>query len=1042
MKDQAQPTSQPKSSTTSAFDSSESMEGGTYLSPPAFSLTASSANSPGEPESAGPDANTVTLVSGQMTRLGEDKPKYIYWPVTTSSGVTLGIGYDIGGRSKASVITQLTAAGMSADQATKIAEGAGLKGDAANQFVIDNQKSIGTIADAVAEALFTDTMAAKRKEAKALATSKTPSTDSEGNYVNARGREMQDQVEEGSYVMSGEQWDRLHPAMVELITDMKFHGGFYAYDRIAKVNAILIAHDGDDLAQFKGVAALFEADENGEISYMDKYHDKNTPKEDPMNYETFFGQTKAEMSRSWRRRNRVRYAFLLQVIKALESGKAVAMSGQANLPRPVATPVAKSPAFAEGDRILATAETAGASLETAKAQDPTTNESGASASEKLVRGDLDSIVPLADLFKEIGNEKGLPPALLAAIASRETSIGKKLNANDCTPDGKHTGVMGINDQVHPSPGNEDQRSNIVRAASILVNLRAEIQAKFPAWSPAYQLLGAVTAYNQSAGFVAKWDGKAIEGDDFASDTWARARYLAALKMFSGLDPIPVIDSKDKGKETTDPAIRPAVKKGRLIAQSVGRGGINHPDDVQAVLQRLLELDVISQQEAGIQTESAVGEYVERYQNLIFNKGADGLMEPGKLTETKLINGERNKPTPTKKQPSEPKGGPKGDKNPPKRKEKNPKAGSKPEVPDYKSIAERVNHEMVGGFFWGAGTDETGISIALSELHRDATHIKEFKAVYQTMYGRDLVEHIDSEVDNYFLFVYHGQLDEIMSWLTPKADFAPADKKKVDGKGDPISAWLGKVVQEGSVGETNKQYAELILEAEELGLVTFSDEGMDTNEFESGKGGCEDTFMKIKEGKPIGNGKKNKKGQDYFYPETEAMPILPVLHSTIQGMVSDWNDGGRVGAATNLKLGSFMVWNDNGSETGVIRHSNHGIKARAIDINMDTKGNDFSQPEAVDLVLNVLKNAPVGSYELGMPRQGLFFDASDFGSGNPTKAIDGSHAYTKLKSDELRTQIETMLNDGYVLKVMVDAPNHLHFSVGSGGSNYLTKADIP
>ncbi|MBP8073390.1 MAG: hypothetical protein KAY96_01405, partial [Bacteroidia bacterium] len=62
------------------------MEGGTYLSPPAFSLTASSANSPGEPESAGPDANTVTLVSGQMTRLGEDKPKDIYWPGTTSSG--------------------------------------------------------------------------------------------------------------------------------------------------------------------------------------------------------------------------------------------------------------------------------------------------------------------------------------------------------------------------------------------------------------------------------------------------------------------------------------------------------------------------------------------------------------------------------------------------------------------------------------------------------------------------------------------------------------------------------------------------------------------------------------------------------------------------------------------------------------------------------------------------------------------------------------------------------------------------------------------
>lgn len=458
------------------------------------------------------------------------------------------------------------------------------------------------------------------------------------------------------------------------------------------------------------------------------------------------------------------------------------------------------------------------------------------------------------------------------------------------------------------------------------------------------------------------------------------------------------------------------------------------------------IDVISQQEAGIQTESAVGEYVERYQNLIFNKGADGLMEPGKLTETKLIDGERNKPTPTKKQPSEPKGGPKGDKNPPKRKEKNPKAGSKPEVPDYKSIAKRVNHDMVGGFFWGAGTDETGISIALSELHRDPTHIKEFKAVYQTMYGRDLVEHIDSEVDNYFLLYYHGQLDEIMSWLTPKADFAPADKKKVDGKGDPISAWLGKVVQEGSVGETNKHYAELILEAEELGLVTINDEGINSGNYQEGMGGVEDTLTKIVEGQPIGNGESDNGGKEYFYPDKEAIPALRLIHTIISGKVGEWNEGGRIGMPTSIMVGSFMVWNtDKGG--GKIRggSSNHG-KAKAIDLNLDLdqsggrETDSFDSPSTVPWVVDALRQLELGTYEIGLPFQDGFFPTGSVGKFKP-KANDGSWAYTKLMNDDLKTQIENMLLAGFVLKVFPDNHNHLHLGLGGGGSSYMTKDSI-
>ena len=51
------------------------------------------------------------------------------------SGVTIGRGYDMGQKSKAQIISDLTKAGISRERATKLAAGAGLKGQSARNFL-------------------------------------------------------------------------------------------------------------------------------------------------------------------------------------------------------------------------------------------------------------------------------------------------------------------------------------------------------------------------------------------------------------------------------------------------------------------------------------------------------------------------------------------------------------------------------------------------------------------------------------------------------------------------------------------------------------------------------------------------------------------------------------------------------------------------------------------------------------------------------------------------------------------------------------------
>lgn len=97
------------------------------------------------PRTSSNGLNPLSITPSELTVLGEGNDSHIHWPNTEASGVTLGIGYDIGSRPKASVIQDLTEAGMSDTQAAAIANGVGLKGADARDFVRANKDTIGSI---------------------------------------------------------------------------------------------------------------------------------------------------------------------------------------------------------------------------------------------------------------------------------------------------------------------------------------------------------------------------------------------------------------------------------------------------------------------------------------------------------------------------------------------------------------------------------------------------------------------------------------------------------------------------------------------------------------------------------------------------------------------------------------------------------------------------------------------------------------------------------------------------------------------------------
>jgi len=95
------------------------------------------------------DEKWLIVTKGQLTFDAEGNDvenstffsRKIHWPGNSESGVTIGRGYDIGSRSKEEVFRDLSGSGVPDNIASLISDGAGIKGEAASNFVSENKSS-------------------------------------------------------------------------------------------------------------------------------------------------------------------------------------------------------------------------------------------------------------------------------------------------------------------------------------------------------------------------------------------------------------------------------------------------------------------------------------------------------------------------------------------------------------------------------------------------------------------------------------------------------------------------------------------------------------------------------------------------------------------------------------------------------------------------------------------------------------------------------------------------------------------------------------
>lgn len=155
-----------------------------------------------------PTTGPLKVSAGQVTfdAEGNDIPgspyftRHIHWPEKMDSGVTIGRGYDLGSRSEASVLNQMLAAGVPANQAALIAKGATLKGEQAQLFVKNNQGSIGTISHQQQIRLFEAIYPGYVQRAHT----------NYDNYTNGQPGKVA--------------WENLHPAIRDIMVDFVYQG--------------------------------------------------------------------------------------------------------------------------------------------------------------------------------------------------------------------------------------------------------------------------------------------------------------------------------------------------------------------------------------------------------------------------------------------------------------------------------------------------------------------------------------------------------------------------------------------------------------------------------------------------------------------------------------------------------------------------------------------------------------------------------------------------------------------------------------------------
>ncbi|KAM9363662.1 lysozyme g-like [Symphorus nematophorus] len=178
-------------------------------------------------------------------------------------------------------------------------------------------------------------------------------------------------------------------------------------------------------------------------------------------------------------------------------------------------------------------ETTGASLQTAR-QDRL-KYSGVKASYAMAETDLIEMNNYKSIIKNTAHQKGLDPALIAAMISRSCRAGKTLTEGQGCYDEERKafntfGLMQIDVNPkgggHKPKGSWDSEEHLCQAIDILIYFIVRIKHAFPDWSKEQQLKGGIAAYNAGDANIHSYEevDAHTSGGDYSNDVVARAHW--------------------------------------------------------------------------------------------------------------------------------------------------------------------------------------------------------------------------------------------------------------------------------------------------------------------------------------------------------------------------------------------------------------------------------------------------------------------------------------------------------------------------------------
>ncbi|KAJ8002188.1 hypothetical protein DPEC_G00177230 [Dallia pectoralis] len=152
---------------------------------------------------------------------------------------------------------------------------------------------------------------------------------------------------------------------------------------------------------------------------------------------------------------------------------------------------------------------------------------GLTASHSMAANDLTAMNDYKSVITRVGRDKGVDPAVIAGIISRESRAGKGLDSKGWGDHGNAFGLMQIDKRWHDPQGGPFSETHIRQATQILVDIiEIEVKQKFSSWTKEKQLKAGLAAYNMGLSNVHCYErvDENTTGKDYSNDVVARAKW--------------------------------------------------------------------------------------------------------------------------------------------------------------------------------------------------------------------------------------------------------------------------------------------------------------------------------------------------------------------------------------------------------------------------------------------------------------------------------------------------------------------------------------